>query len=44
MTRLYEKEFLPVAANEIVVRFDLVLRRIVFLQMWNKWLVVGEKN
>ncbi len=44
MTRLYEKEFLALSMNEIVVGFEMVLKRIFFLQMFNKWLVVGAKN
>lgn len=44
LTKLYEKQFLPFGMYEIAVRFQFPLKKIIFLQMFNKWLVVGQKN
>lgn len=42
LTEQYDKKFLPVLRNYIVLKMDVQLRNIYYLQMYNRWLIVGE--
>jgi hypothetical protein len=44
LTESYDKKFMTYPRNYIVIKFEIVVRRIFYLQMFNRWLVVGSNN